>query len=566
MAYSQNTSSFTLDPGEASTIQWIYRADAPGSVYFDAMASDSSGTATSETDTSNTVIIGDFTALVSASPLSVVSGQPVTVMMTVQNNGSTTLTNIVPTLTPSGTATATWVAGPDPAGIATLGPGEIGQFEYQYTITGTLGEDYNFTGSATSDTVSTAPTTSETGQIVVYAVIVDPGLVKTGDTNVTITWTVHNNAAIEAKEVQIDISPIVDGTCGTDRWDYASNTPPANWTSATNGPPVSSVTFTADNPTGTYGILQGQSKDFSITFNCVPDVIADTEFNFSVIITDKNNNTATIETFVLVTAYEITLEAFDDDCTTAIPPWEPADGYSTYCFVATLTKGGVPAANEPLTFTTTAGTLTPAAGFTNASGIMEVILTAPCSGVDVSPTVEARYVPDTVASQTVTFTGITDPVLQYVSGSLVFNRTAPAPTGDQTVPVSIGTGDDGAFRLDVTNCGGSNITIHPADTDLAVMSGSPDTFALDSMVDITVAPLGTATLTFVAGTIASGPLQCYPLLTIDAEYAGPTDYAGPYAFDKASPGDNISDSVTVSGGTECSAVYNVRILNWREVY
>jgi hypothetical protein len=98
------------------------------------------------------------------------------------------------------------------------------------------------------------------------------------------------------------------------------------------------------------------------------------------------------------------------------------------------------------------------------------------------------------------------------------------------------------------------------------MSGSPDTFALDSLVDITVAPLGTATLTFVSGTLASGPLQCYPLLTVDAEYAGPTDYTGPYAFDKASPGDNISDTVTVSGGTECSAVYNIRILNWREVY
>ncbi len=272
----------------------------------------------------------------------------------------------------------------------------------------------------------------------------------------------------------------------------------------------------------------------------------------------------------MVTAYEITLEAFDDDCTTAIPRatppiWDEADGYSTYCFIATLTKGGVPAVNEPLSFTTTAGTLTPAAGFTNASGIMSVILTAPCSSVDVVPTVEARYVPDTTDSRTVTFTGIASPMLQYVSGSLTFNRTAPPPTGDQATPVSIYTGDTGAFRLDVTNCGGSSITVHPADTSLAVMSGSPDTFALDSLVDITIAPLGTATLTFVSGNIASGPLQCYPLLTIDAEYSG-TDYDGPYAFDKITPGDNISDSVTVSGGTECSAAYNVRILNWREVY
>ncbi len=564
--YGQNTSAFTLDPGEASTITWIFQAGAAGEVYFRALSNDTTGNATSKVATSNTVIIGDFTALTTVSPLSVISGQTVTVLMDVYNNGSTTLTNITPSLSAGGSATATLASGPDPASIATLPSGDTGQFEWQYVITGTLGQTFNFTGSATSDTVGTNPSTSETGVIVVYAVSVNPALLSTGATNVTLTWTVYNNAVIEVKQVQIDISPIVDGTCGTNRWVYGSHAAPANWSSATVGAPVSGVVFTADPPTGTNGILQGQSKDFSITFTCAPDVMADTTFNFPVTITDKSNNTATIETDVMVTAYEVTIEAFNDDCSTALPPWDPADGYSQYCFVATLTKGGVAAPNEPLTFTTTAGALAPIVGFTNASGIMEVILTAPCSTIDVSPTVEARYVPDTTASVTVTFLGIADPILQYVPGSLVFNRTAPAPTGDRTVPVSIDTGDTGAFRLDVTNCGASDITIHPTDTDLAILSGGSDTFALDSLVDITISSLGTATLTFVSGTIASGPLQCYPVLTVDAEYAGPIDYTGPYAFDKAPPGDSISDTVTVSGGTECAAIANIRMLDWMELY
>jgi len=126
--------------------------------------------------------------------------------------------------------------------------------------------------------------------------------------------------------------------------------------------------------------------------------------------------------------------------------------------------------------------------------------------------------------------------------------------------VSISTGDAGAFRLEVVNCGPDSVVIHPAGTKLAVRSGSPDTFALDSAGDVTVLPSGTATLTFLSGTIRSQALQCYPLLTVDATSSG-SPYAGPYS----APGDSLSDTVTVSGGTECSSA-RVRILDWREVY
>ncbi len=565
--FSQNTSSFTLGAGETSTIRWVFEAASAGTVYLTSFARNGAGTATSKNAASGLIVIGDFTAVVDVSPLSVISGQSVFVSMTVSNNGSTTLTNISPTLNPGGTAASSLVAGPDPVSLATLPPGERVVFEWEYTITGTIGQTFSFAGSATSDTINTNSSSSATGSIVTYTVTVMPGTVTTGATSFTPTWTVYNNGSVEVKEIRIGISPPLTASCspGSEGWRYVSAAPPASWTSATAGTPVSSVTFTANNPTSVNGIQVGQSKDFSITFNCVPLVTSDTIYNFPVAITDKNNNTAAVNTEIVVTAYELTLDAYDDDCTSAPPASKPANGSDRYCFVATLTLAGAPVSGETLAFTTTAGSLSAAAGITDSGGQVEVHLRAPCSSTDVSATVEADYNPFTSDSRTVDFAGVPTGTLGYVPGSLTFNRTAPPPTGDIN-PVSIDTGDTGVFRLDVVNCGPDSVIIHPADTSLSVKRGSPDTFQLDSIVDITVPSLGTATLTFQPGTIASSALQCYPVFTADAESPPGTDYAGPYAFDKAVPGDDLSDTVTVSGGTECGAAGNIRILDWREVY
>ena len=560
--YSQNTSSFTLAVGETSTIKWIFSADATGTVYFTSRAQDTTVTATSKSADSGVVVIGNFTAIVSVTPLSGISGQQVTVTMTVNNNGTSTLTNVVPTLTPGGTATATLVSGPTPASIATLGAGESGSFEWTYTITGTLGQTYFFTGFATSDTLNTNSALSETGLITVYSATVTPDTVVTGTTSFTATWTVYNNGARTVKRVDITIpEPLTANCSATSGWGYQSDTPPANWSSTTTGAPVNLVTFTANNPINTNGIRTGQSKDFSITFNCVPSVTSDTTYTFPVQITNRRNRSATVDTEIVVTAFALDLEVFDEDCTSPPPASKPADGLNKYCFQATLTTGGAPMTGKSVAFSITSGigSLSASSGVTDASGQTSVLLTSPCSTVNVSTTVKAEYTPTTTDSKSVLFTAIAAGTLNYVSGSLTFNRTSPAPTGDIN-PVSIDTGDAGAFRLDLMNCGPATLTVQTADSSLAVTTGSPDVFDLSGAVLIN--PGATATLNFVSGTIASTALQCFPLLTVNAG-AG---YFGPFSFNNVPPGDLIDDTVTVSGGTECSVPTNVLILDWREIF
>jgi hypothetical protein len=565
--YSQDTASFTLGPGETSKIKWIYEAASTGYVSFGSYAGNPSGTATSKQAGSGTVVIGNFTADVDVTPLSVISGQSVLVNLTVQNNGAETLTDIVPAIAPTGTASAALLSGPAPVSLATLSPGESVAFTWQYTITGSIGQTYSFSGSASSDTESTNAASSAPGRVVIYAVTVTPGTVTTGSTSFSPTWTVYNNGSVEVKEVRIDISPPLSASCapGSEGWRYQSDTPPTNWTSSTAGSPVSSVTFTAANPIGTNGILVGQSKDFTINFDCVPLVTSDVIYNFPVVITDKNNNAATEDSEIVVIAYGLALQAFDDDCLSPLPASEAADGTTQYCFEATLTLAGAPVQGRTLNFTTTAGTLSASTGVTDSSGQATVYLRAPCSDTDVSATVTAEYNPFTSVARTVDFTAVTTGTLSYVPGTLTFARTDPAPTGDIN-PVSINTGDSGAFRLDVVNCGPDTVVVHPADTSLAITPGSPDTFALDSGVDISVLSLEAVTLAFAPGTIQSGALQCYPTLTVDADTPPGSDYAGPYALDKASPGDEISNSATVNWGTTCSAGVSIRILDWREVY
>ncbi len=561
--YSQNTSAFALDVWETATVTWIFSADSAGTVYFSARGSNSAGTATSKSASTNSVVIGDFTAVLSIEPSALISGQTVDVTMTVANNGSTALTNVTPSaLTPGGTAAAALVSGPEPASIATLNVGESGTFQWTYQITGSQGQTYNFTGSATSDTASSNTHTSDTGEITTYAVYVNPSTTPTGVTSFSPIWTVWNNGAVEVKEVQITIPPPLTSLCGSPYgWGYQGDVPPVDWTSSTLGTPVTDVVFTSGNPVRTKGILVGQSKDFQITFDCVPQVTSDTTYNFPVTITDKNNNTVTVETEIVVTAYQLDLAVFDDDCTSPPPASKAADGLNQYCFVATLTVGGSAAEDEVVDFSITSGlgSLSASSALTDSNGQATVYLTAPCSTSDVSTTVEAAYGANTSDAETVDFTAVSGGVLTYVPGSLTFNRSAPPPTGDIN-PVSIDTGDTGVFRLDLMNCGDSALTVQTADSSLAVRTGSPDTFNLSGAVFIDVG--ATETLTFDSGTIAEGALQCYPVLTANAG----SGYTGPFSFYKSPSGDSVGDTVTISGGTACGSAAGVRILDWRELY
>lgn len=556
LVYSQNTSAFTLTSGEASTITWTYSADATGTVYFTSSAQNSGATATSKSASSNIVVIGNFTATVSVTPLNVISGQTVSVKMTVKNNGTSSITNITPNLTPGGTATKTLSSGPIPSSpYGPLSSGESVTFEWVYTITGSVGQTYSFSGNATSSGPTTNTSTSETGSISQYSVTVTPTTIATGTTsNTTFTWTVYNRGGAVVKQVAISIpSPLTSNCSATKGWGYVSNTPPANWTSTTTGAPVSSVTFTANNPVDDYGIPIGSSKDFQITFNCVPQVTSDTDYNFPILITDKGNNQTTINTTITVTAYLLTLTVYDEDCTSAAPASKPADGDSRYCFKATLTSGGGPASGKTITYSITSGpgTLSPSPPLvTNGSGVVTFYLISPCSTTDVSTTVKAELdgSPDTYDTETVQFTGVSGSNLSYVSESLT--------------PVSVTTGYNSGFSLQLRNCGTSSLTIYKdsagVKTTLALRQNSPDTFYLGS--DVTIAAGATELLNFNSTAVSSAIYQCYPLLTVNAG-AGYTDT---FSYYKTPKGDSLTDKVTVNNGTTCPPA-RVRILNWREV-
>lgn len=522
--------SLTLSAGEASSITWTYRADSSATVHFTSSAQNSGGTVTSKSEYSNSVVIGNFTSSISITPLSIVSGQTVTVTMTVKNNGTSALTNVTPTLTPGGTATKTLLSGPTPSSIASLGSGESGTFQWGYTITGSVGQTYYFSGYASSGGPNSNTSISATGVITTYSVTISPNTVISASTNVQIGWTVYNTGSKSVKEVDISFPS---------GWTYSSNTPPAGCTGNLVG---STVSFTCS-------IAVGSSKTFYITFSSAPTVTSDTIYMFPVKIIDQSNNESTINTYVTVTAYQLTLTTYDEDCTSSAPASKPADGDSKYCLKAYLTSGGSPKTGKSINFSITSGTGTLYPGSsvnTDANGYATVYLISPCSTTNISTTVKAEYTSDTYDTKTLLFTGVGGSNLSYVVGSLS--------------PTSIVTGNTPSFTLKLRNCGTSSLTISNTST---FKLGSKYTQTLSSSISILAGGEGTLTFnpTVPIGSESvkyfndiSLSKDCRPILDVDA--AG---YSGTF-----SNGDPIDGSVTINSGERCP-VSKVRILDWREV-
>ncbi|MBI5561493.1 MAG: hypothetical protein HY894_01375 [Deltaproteobacteria bacterium] len=552
LIYSQNTSSFTLASGESSTITWLFNAAAAGTVYFTSSATNV--TATSKNVNSNIAAIGAFTAQLSMTPLSLVSGQNVTVTMTAANNGTTALTNVTPTLGALGTAMLTPASGPTPSSIADIAPGASGAFQWTYAVTGTPGQTYSFTGYAASGASNTNTAASATGTLVQYGVAVSPSTVATGAAGGAFTWTVSNRGGADIKTVAITIPPPLTSACGvTKGWGYSSNTPPANWTATTTGAPVTSVTFNSNTPYATNGIPVGGSKSFTITFNCVPAVTSDAAYNFAAAVTDTANAATTINSYITVTAYQLTIAAYDEDCAGVAPASKTADGASAYCLKASLSAGGIPVSGKAIDFAITsgAGMLDVASTVTDSSGSAAVKLTAPCSTAGVNTMVRATLSgsPGLYGDlgSSLVFTGVSGGSLQYLSGS--FKKT------DGTSP-DISTGYAGGFILNVRNCGNGALTLNAANTTLTDRVGNGFTLASGATLNAGAS----AQLSFI-GAVSAGPSNCAPTLTADAG-AG---YTGAFSYYKSPAGNSISasDTLIVDSGAYCPEV--VKVLDWREL-
>ncbi|MBE9529432.1 MAG: Ig-like domain-containing protein [Proteobacteria bacterium] len=532
-----NLTPFTLAADESGTISWTFSADSTGEVYFTTVAANGAATAKSEQVTSNRTVIGDFTAILTVSPEAVITAQTATATLVVQNNGSTTLYNVAPTLPTGcvGGATESYVSGPVPATIASLVAGSTGAFEWTYAITGAEGDAYCLIGTATADgPVVTNTATSNTGTISHYSVTLTPAIISSGATNQTLLWNIYNGSGCSIRSV--DITPPV----GAGTWTCGSVTAPASWSGACGAP----VAYSSGGA-GT-DIASGGSGQFGITFTTTETVTSDTVLSFPVDISARGcgGTTSTLGSYVTLSQFAISLAH------TPVGPID-ADGTAAYTMTATLTKNGAALSGKTIDFTTTNGVLSATTGITDETGVVTLTLTAPTSTTDTSADVTVTYL-SISATDTLSFTGWNKANLQYW-GSLT-------PT-----PASVDCGVSVYFTLDIRN-------IHPT------FSMNLDTLSYFAFNDSAAGGGATyiaylnAPVTIPANSTVTG-VQFGPVAVDSAFLAGtytPTSNSAPppesgLFFSDGGTNDQyrgVSDTVTVGGSCGASTI---DIIEWHEM-
>lgn len=518
--------SATLDPGENQVFTYSFTAVSSGTAVFTGSAFNGTGLVTAYPAASNTVVIGDFTATMDISSASIISGQQVTVTMTVKNNGSGVLAGITPSISTSGTASLALDSGPTPAAIGNLPAGTTGIFEWVYTVSGSPGDTYGFTGQATSTTLTTNTAVSPTGSVAVYAVVPSPATVASGATNVSLNFTVYNNGSSGVRQVRITTPP------GSS---YTGASAPPGWSIQTGGNPVRVRFRNTSNP-----IPVGSNATFTLNFSSVPVVSSPSNFNFLVEVWDQftwlnGRPTASLESIVTIVPYTMSLV-----CTSPYSPLPIADGIQYYDLSATLTGQSGPVSGAPVLFTTTAGTLASGTVVTDGAGLAADVLTGPLSTTSVSASVSAQYL-GASASALCVFSAYPGLTLDYVPGTMG--------------PTSATAGSTGiVFAVSVINAGSAGIDLDEGATyfnfDDSTVGGSSTYQAyLDISNPVVIAAGNTAVLTFLAADVdaAFNPGSFLPQLFLDNGISSGTR--------------PVTDAVTITGG---GAGAPVTIIRWRE--
>lgn len=167
--------NLTLAPGASGSMTWTARATSAGTVSFTSQAVSKS--LTSPSVRSDTLYVADLDVSLSVAPEQVVSGQDVRVQMTVTNRGPIRVTNVTPSsLAFEGTAVSSAAAGPSPASLPVLEPGQSTTFAWAATIVGKGGETYAFSGwaSAEWDSVVSQNATSNRGAVAQQQIASEP--------------------------------------------------------------------------------------------------------------------------------------------------------------------------------------------------------------------------------------------------------------------------------------------------------------------------------------------------------------------------------------------------------
>lgn len=530
---------FSLAPGETNAVIWTWNADSGGEVYFSARAS--AGASSSALARSNSVLIGDFTADLSLTPSSLISGQDITVEMTVTNNGNSALVNVAPSILTgcAGGATETLVSGPSPALIPSLSKGSSGVFAWTYRITGAVGQSYCLSGTAAANgPIITNTSQTNSGQVSVYSVSTAPSVVSSGAANVTINWTVYNGGGCALRTVSIGI-PSVDWAC-------SSVGPPTGWQA---GCGAALVTFTSTNRS--YELAPGETGLFSITFSSIESVTGDktAAFPVSVIPRGCGGDTVTLASFITVSANSVVVSH-----TPAGPLY--ADGSSYYEMTASLTTGGAPLAGKTVTFAASSGSLSSLNATTDVNGQAAVNLISPNSTANTSSIVTAEYL-GAQDADTVDFLGWSKPNIQYWGG---------------LSPVSVNCGSVYSFTMQLRNIASSSMTLGLGSYFSFNDSASGGSSVFQAYIDspVTIPAGATQAVTFGSPSSSGGGggvllASSFMAGTFEpAANSTPPPLSGLFLTDGGINDQyrTASDSVTATGS--CGTI-RVRVIDWHEL-
>jgi hypothetical protein len=301
--YSPNP--LTLASGASGTITFTYSTNSndDGTIYFTANARNNSNNATSATATSPTLDVSRFSAGITISPACAYNGQNITVTMLLTNGFPYNIINVTPTLNTAG-APVSYVSGPSPSSPNGPVPAD-GTFTFTWTYQisgGTIGQTFNFTGSATgtgqtggNPTRTTSTSTSNTARRGGYNITLTltPDQVDASSTNQELLFSVENQGCANVNSVSIAIPS--GWTTAGDNYsliEQAGSNPPLEdtWT-VSSVPGTNPVVFTASGGQLPLDLASPKSGDFAIVFSTTP--ATNTVDTFNVTITDANGTPLT---------------------------------------------------------------------------------------------------------------------------------------------------------------------------------------------------------------------------------------------------------------------------------
>ncbi len=310
---SSNPSIASLAVLATGTLVYSYTTGTndEGTVYFTCNVRNGANNTTGISSSSNTVYVGRFTAEISFAPSCPLSGETVTVTLTVINRNAFALSNVVPNLNYSGTATLNYVSGPTPASIASLpANGGTGTFTYNYTVSGGYDATIIFTGSASGQKTTPPPgtrltpiTSSNTGYIRSYALNLGPTPIYAKSKNIYLNLVLENKANLscsadtnyDIKNLEITIPSGFSYVIGESSYLIGNDITDTNnndfeyyssgWTVSDASNPI---IFTSSGVT--YNLKQWKYAHFSLLFNELPNINIDTPFTFQVKILNHANN------------------------------------------------------------------------------------------------------------------------------------------------------------------------------------------------------------------------------------------------------------------------------------